>query len=124
MDIKRALWTGALSWILIFFEVSVLMFGFGITDTDTRLAHHLLFSAIILVCALLYFRKSTIKAGAIEGLYLCLIFFGVSLFLDAAITIPLFVKDYSFLANPYHLIGFAESLIVTVAVGLMRRDKR
>ena len=119
MNLKRAIWTGALSWILVFFEVSILMFGFNISNTDTSIVHYILFAIAILIPVLIYFKKA--KASALEGLYLCLIYFIVSLVLDAVITIPLFIKYYSFLMNPYHLIGFAESLIVAVAIGAIKK---
>ncbi len=121
MDIKRAVWTGAVSWVLIFFEVSILMFGFGINNIDTSIVHYILFPMAILIPALIYFKKPKIEVGAKQGLYLCLIFFATSLILDSIITIPLFVKNYAFLLNPYHLIGFAESLIVTVLVGNIKK---
>lgn len=124
MDIKRAIWTGALSWALVFFEVSILMFGFGITNTDTSIAHYILFPITILIPALIYFRKPKVKTGAMQGLYLCLIYFAVSLVLDSLITIPLFVKDYAFLLNPYHLIGLAESLVVAIAVGSLKSKNK
>lgn len=121
MDIKRAIWTGAISWVLVFFEVSILMFGFKINNTDTSIVHYALFPIAILIPALIYFKKPSIKVGAKHGLYLCLIFFATSLVLDSIITIPLFVKDYSFLLNPYHVIGFAESLIITMLVGMIKK---
>ncbi len=119
MNLKRAIWTGAFSWVLVFFEVSILMFGFGIENTDTSIAHYILFAIAILIPVLVYFKKA--KANALEGLYLCLVYLAVSLVLDAIITIPLFIKDYSFLLNPYHLIGFAESLIIAILVGAIKK---
>lgn len=121
MDIKRAIWTGAISWVLVFFEVSILMFGFGISNIDTSVIHYILFPITILIPTLIYFKKPKIKLGAKQGLYLCLIFFATSLVLDLIITIPLFVKDFSFLLNPYHLIGLIESFIVTIVVGAMKK---
>jgi hypothetical protein len=121
MKITRAIWTGALSWGLVFIEVSILMFVFGIQNTDTSIAHHLLFPVTILIPALIYFNKPEVEKGAKQGIYLCLIFFATSLVLDSIITIPLFVKDYGFLLNPYHLIGLAESLAVTVVVGVIKK---
>ena len=91
MNLKRAIWTGALSWVLVFFEVSILMFGLGIKNTDTSIAHYILFAIAILIPVLIYFKKA--KANALNGLYLCIIYFAVSLVLDAIITIPLFIKD-------------------------------
>ena len=121
MDVKRAIWTGAISWVLVFFEVSILMFGFKINNTDTSVVHYMLFPIAILIPALIYFKKPSIKAGADQGLYLCLFFFATSLLLDSIITIPLFVKDYSFLLNPYHLIGFTESVIITMFIGMIKK---
>lgn len=116
MKLTRALWTGTLSWVLVFFEVSVLMFGFSIQNTETSIAHYILFAIAILIPAYLYFKKA--KASALEGVYLTLIYLVVSLVLDAVITIPLFIKDYAFLLNPYHLIGLAISFAVTITLGI------
>jgi len=97
------------------------MFGFGISNIDTSVIHYILFPITILIPTLIYFKKPKIKLGAKQGLYLCLIFFATSLVLDLIITIPLFVKDFSFLLNPYHLIGLIESFIVTIVVGAMKK---
>ncbi|MEK6858504.1 MAG: hypothetical protein AABX53_01170 [Nanoarchaeota archaeon] len=119
MDLKRALWTSALSWVLVFFEVSVLMFGFGVQNTDSNIAHYILFAIAILIPAYLYFKRA--KASALEGIYLTLVYLVVSLILDAVITIPLFIKEYAFLLNPYHLIGLAISFVVTIVLGALMK---
>lgn len=123
MDIKRAIWTGALSWVLVFFEVSILMFGFGIQNTDHSMTHHLIFPITIFIPALIYFKKTGVKGGVMHGIYLSLIYFLTGLVLDALITIPLFVHDFTFLLNPYHLIGLTESLVVTMAVGIWKSGR-
>jgi hypothetical protein len=115
MDLKRAIWTGALSWVLVFFEVSVLMFGFGIQNTETSIAHYVLFAFAIAIPAWLYFKKA--KTSAREGFLLGVIFLIASFVLDAVITVPLFIKDYSFFLNPYLLIGLVESFGITILLG-------
>ncbi len=112
---------GVISWVLVFFEVSILMFGFNIKSTDKSIIHYILFPIAIFIPTLIYFKKPNLKTGAQQGLYLGIIFFLVSLLLDTLITIPLFVNDFSFLLNPYHLIGLAESLVVTVIVAETKR---
>jgi hypothetical protein len=119
MNLKRAIWTGALSWVLVFFEVSILMFGFGVENTDTNIVHYILFAIAIAIPAIIYFQKA--KASVKSALYLFAVYFIVSLILDAVITIPLFVKDYAFLLNPYHLIGLAESLIVILIIAVVKK---
>ena len=121
MDIKRAIWTGVISWVLIFFEVSIIMFCFKIKSTETSIVHYILFPFTITIPALIYFKKPNIKIDIKHGIYLSLIYFATGLVLDSIITIPLFVKDYYFLLNPYHLIGFVESLIITILIGLIKK---
>lgn len=118
MNVKRAIWTGIVSWVLIFFEVSVLMFGFGISDVNKNIVHYILIIIAIGVPAIMYFSKA--KAGLKEGFLLGLVFVFVGLILDSIITIPLFIKSYSFFLNPYLIIGFLEGLAVTTVVGVIK----
>jgi len=63
MNWKRAVSCGALLWVLIFFEVSILMFGFKFDSTNSYyyLAHYPLAVILIAIASLIYFRKA--KAG-------------------------------------------------------------
>ncbi len=121
MKITKAILFGILFWVLVFFEVSVLMFGLKLTQNSTSyyLTHLLLLVIITIVCSLLYFRKT--KTDAREGIKLGIIFLIVGLILDATITVPLFVKDYSFFFRTDLLIGYLTILITTIVVGTIRK---
>jgi hypothetical protein len=124
MNIKRALWTGVVLWVLIFFEVSILMFGFGYGGTETSylIIHYIALAILIAISSLLYFSGKKIKKGLNEGLILGLIFVIVGIILDAIITVPLFVKDYvGFFFNWNLVAGFILTLIVTGIVGLIKK---
>ena len=120
MNYKRAIWTGILSWILVFFEVSILMFGFGISDVNKSIVHYILLIVVIAVPALIYFNKE--KAGLKEGFFLGILFVIIGLILDSIITIPLFIKSYSFFLNPLLIIGFIEGLVITMVVGAIKKN--
>ncbi len=55
MNIKRAIITGVILWIVIFFEVSVLMFGFGLSTGVTYYVIHYILAAIFLIIASLLY---------------------------------------------------------------------
>jgi len=118
MKFWRAVLTGALIWVLVFFEVCILMFGFKLQAGDMLyyIIHYIALGIFVLLASLIYFRKA--KAGVIEGLVLGLIFIITEIILDSVITIPLFMNmDYSFLINTEMLIGDLISLIICVVVG-------
>jgi len=100
MKLLRAILLGVLLWVLIFFEVSILMFGFGLNvPNPVYYTLHFLFSSIfVIVLSLYYFHTRKVKKGFLQGLLLGVIFVLISIILDAVITVPLFMKwDYSFL---------------------------
>ena len=45
----------------------------------------------------------------------------VFLILDAVITVPLFVKDYSFFADIGMLIGYLETVVLAAIVGAIKK---
>ncbi len=100
MKLLRAILLGALLWVLIFFEVSILMFGFGLNAPNPAYytLHFLFASIFVIVLSLYYFHARKIKKGFLQGLLLGVVFVLVSVILDAVITVPLFMEgDYSFL---------------------------
>jgi hypothetical protein len=121
MNLKRAILLGIALWVIIFFEVSILMFGFGLTGGVVYYTVHYILAAVFLaIASMVYFKK----AGSIkEGLFLGLIFIVVGAILDAAITVPLFVKDYSKFFNGVMLAGYLETLVVPVLVGILKGKK-
>jgi len=121
MDIKRALWTGALLWIFIFFEVSVLMFGLKLSGTVYYTLHYILLLFLIVICCIIYFKEKKVKKNSTQGLYLGIFFVLVGLLLDVVITVPLFVKSYSTFFNNAMIFGFLETIIVTVIYSSIKK---
>ena len=118
MKFKRAIGIGGLLWILIFFEVSILMFWFKLQAPDMTyyIIHFIILILLVLIASLIYFRKA--KAGAFEGLYLGFVFIFVEIVLDATVTIPLFMyMQYLFLISVEMLISYAITLGVCIVVG-------
>lgn len=122
MKFKRAILFGILLWVLIFFEVSLLMFGFGLDGTQTSyyIWHYILLAFISIIVAMLYFRKKVNK-GFGEGLKVGVVFTIVGLILDAVITVPLFVKEYSFFLDSFLWIGLIEGIVLTGIVGAIKK---
>lgn len=119
MNLKRAVMFGAFIWVMIFFEVSILMFGFKMTGT-TYYTWHYIFSAVIVVFASwIYFKK--VKGGLENGIIAGIIFIMVGCILDAIITIPLFVKNYGFFLDRYLWIGLIEGIVATSLVGALKK---
>ena len=123
---KRALVAAVGLWVLIFFEVSVLMFGFKLSAPDPNyyFIHALLLTSFVIVIALAYFYPKKVKKGVIEGILLGIIFFVIGIILDSVITIPLFVHDYKFLLNPELLIGYIGGIVLCAIVGAMKKANR
>ncbi len=120
MKLKRAIVIGIALWVVIFFEVCVLMFGFGLSSGTTYYTIHYILAAIFLVAAsLIYFKKK--RGNLKEGLLLGVVFVVTGAVLDAAITVPLFVKDYSQFFNLIMLAGYLETIAVTTIVGALKK---
>lgn len=118
MKILRGIWTGALLWVLIFFEVSILMFGFKLTGTLYYVVHYILLAFLIIIVSLIYFRARRINAGIKQGLFLGIIYIIVGAILDSVITIPLFMNfNYSFLIQSEMLFSWLETLVLCFIVG-------
>lgn len=128
MNIKRAVLFGALLWVLIFFEVSVLMFGFNIkADNASYYLFHFPLSAIlVLLTGIFYFKydkplkkksSNSLRMGIYNGILVGFVFALVGLALDALITIPLFVKDYYFLLDTALLMGYAMAIVLLGILG-------
>lgn len=119
MNIKRAILTGILLWVLIFFEVSILMFGLKLQGAIYYTIHFVLLLLLVIISALIYFRK--VKGSLTEGLVLGVIYVIVGVILDAIITVPLFIKDYSFFIQWDLLFGLLETVLITTIIGLTRK---
>lgn len=119
MNLWKAVWCGALLWVLVFFEVSILMFGFGMEGNSIYYVHYVVGIILALLAAMIYFKHQ--NSDYLQGFYLGLVFVIVGLVLDAVITVPLFVKDYSFFLNGWMWISILEGLIVTTLYGGLRK---
>jgi NADH:ubiquinone oxidoreductase subunit 6 (subunit J) len=122
MNIKRALGFGALLWIFIFFEVSILMFGFGLkTGGAYYIVHYILAAVLIGIASALYFNDKKARAGFKEGLFVGAIFIATGIILDAVITVPLFIKDYRAFFNLSMLFGYLETVIIAGLIGAVKK---
>lgn len=148
IDWKRAVMIGIALWVLIFFEVSILMFGFKLNAPDPNyyLIHTLLLTAFILILSIVYFNGKTlenqrfsgsskqknkkilkkVKNGFGEGIVLGIVFVVVGVILDSVITIPLFIIPQggsytSFLFSVEMLLGYLEIIVLSGIVGLIKR---
>ncbi|MFH1501362.1 MAG: DUF5367 family protein [archaeon] len=121
VNLKRAVLIGALFWVLIFFEVSILMFGLGLeSGTLYYIVHYILSVILVAIASLIYFRGK-VKAGAKEGLLLGLIMALTGIILDLIITVPLFVKDYTaFFGDLYLWIGILLGIITVTLIGIKK----
>jgi NADH:ubiquinone oxidoreductase subunit 6 (subunit J) len=118
MKLLRAIGYGALGWVLIFFEVSALMFLLKLQPGLAYYAiHYAAAAAIAAFCAWFYFDSEKTKGGIGEGILAGIAFVLTGAALDAAITVPFFVKSYAFFNDAYLWIGFAETIIVSAIVG-------
>lgn len=125
MNFKNATLWGILLWIFIFVEVSILMFTPFIASRMGLyyILYYLILALLFGYCAYSYFKIQK-KSNWKEGLYLGLWFILVGSILDLIITVPLFVKDFSFFYDPLLLIGFVENLVVCMIVGYYLNKKK
>lgn len=114
MENKRAILTGALLWVLIFFEISILMFGFKLIGVTQYFVHYLIAIPLVLICAWIYFKGGNTKLSVKEGFKLGLVFIAAGIVLDLLITVLLFTKSLSFFLDPYLWVGYAEIILLCV----------
>ncbi len=120
MNIKRAIVIGIALWVTIFFEVSILMFGFGLTTgTLYYVLHYIIVTIFLVVATLFYFKKK--KGSWKEGLLFGIVGTITGIILDALITVPLFVKDYSQFFSLSMLFGYTYSLAIPTIVGALKK---
>jgi len=121
MNLKRGALCGALFWVFIFFEVSMLKFGLKLPiDLTYYGVHYAAILVLALISAMVYFNKKQ-KKGFNEGFTLGVIFVLVAFFLDMIITVPWFIKDYKFFNDVYLWMGYAETVVVATIVGGLKR---
>lgn len=127
MRILRAGLIGIVLWALIFFEVSILMFGLKLTEGVIYYTiHYILLVLITLLGAFWYFRKPKLRGGFLHGLLVGLVFVITGIILDSILTIPLWIipqggSYLGFLLDSYLLIGELIVIVVSGVVGGLRR---
>ena len=99
------------------------MFGFGLEEgASYYIPHYILAVILVAIVTTLYFRKE--KADFKKGIKVGLIFAITGILLDAIITVPLFVKDYSLMFGDTGLwIGILLGVITAGVVGAVKKSK-
>ena len=124
MKILKATGLGTLLWVLIFFEVSIFIFVFGLSSGNPiyHSLHFIFASLFTIAISLFYFYPKKTKKGFLEGLLLGVIFVIVGVILDSVITVPLFMKfDYSFLTRIDIVLMEIWGIIVCGIVGMIKK---
>ncbi|MBI4453694.1 hypothetical protein HY636_03545 [Candidatus Woesearchaeota archaeon] len=118
---KSATSYGVLLWLLIFVEVSVLMFMPALTGKELtqNILHMIILPVLVLFCAWMYFKNT--PASAKDGFLLGVYFLVIGTVLDLLITIPLFVKTFDFYKEIWLWLGFLEVIVVCTLVGYFKK---
>lgn len=95
------------------------MFGLKLQRAVYYAIHFILLLLLVIISASIYFRK--VKGSLTEGLVLGVIYVIVGVILDAIITIPLFIKEYSFFIQWDLLLGLLETIVAATSVGLIKK---
>ena len=119
MELKRAVMFGVLLWAIIFFEVSILMFGFNLETPMRTYVHYFLLVFIVSFVSYFYFKKE--KANTKNGFIFGVVCVVTGILLDVVITVPLFVKSYYFFVDVYLWIGFLEGVVLTTIFGTLAK---
>ena len=127
MKVLRALGFGALLWVLLFFEVSILMFGLKLEQGSASflVIHYIAVTLFLAIASLLYFRGKGVKAGLLQGIYAGMLFLIAGLVLDSVITIPLFILPsgggyIEFFLTGWMLLGYLETIVIPGIIGFAK----
>ncbi|MFH1286644.1 MAG: hypothetical protein ABII02_02745 [Candidatus Magasanikbacteria bacterium] len=117
MNIKRAIGFGVMLWVLIFIEVSAVMFIPSLENKimTQHIIHWIILIPMVLLLAKWYFKVDppTLK----KGVFLGLIGLVIAIILDLIITVPFFVKDYGFFGDWKLWVGMVEAILLTAFAG-------
>jgi len=116
MKLLRAILIGALLWVLIFVEWSIIIFAPVLKDLGNwqYLIHYLVLIPIVYFGVKYYYKNMDRANGFVLGL----VMLAAGLILDAAITVPLFTIPQgtgyvAFFTAPLMLIGYAEFVVIS-----------
>ena len=117
----RATWLGVLLWVLIFIELSILIFlpWFKENTMAVKIVHLPILAIFTIFLACRYFKvvMPTAKEGFIFGVWILII----ANVLDLVLTIPLFIKSYSgFYSDIWLWVGFLVVILFATMVGLRK----
>ncbi len=116
-DFKTATIWGVILWVAIFVLVSILMFTPALQGQETLqlILQLLIMPFLVVFCAYMYFNsgRNTAKEGFLLGIW----FLILGTILDLIITVPLFVKSYSFFLEPSLWIGYFEGILFCTLTG-------
>jgi len=116
--LKRGIIAGIILWILIFAEVSILMYGFGLErGMPNYYFVHFILLAVFIIGTSLWWFKSEDRRGFKEGIVIGVLFVIVTTLLDSFITVPIFIKEYSFFSDWDILTGAIMMIIIPAIVG-------
>ena len=127
MKLLKAIGLGMVGWVMIFFELSILIFGFKLTTGMNYYIIHYLFLAIMsIILTLIYFSGKKTAKGFLRGILVGIIFIVVGFILDAVLTIPLWIipqggSYQSFFLDYYMLIGYLIIIILAGIVGAVKK---
>lgn len=127
MNILKAIGLGIVLWVLIFVEVSVLMFGLKLSGLTYSVVHGILLTIFAFVLSFIYFSGKNRKKGKriAEGLSLGFTWLLISIILDSLITVPYFIipngGSYLFLLSPEILIGELWGIIICMIMGSVKK---
>lgn len=127
MNWKKSILLGILLWVIIFFEVSILMFGFNLKSPEISyyILHGILIT-IFYILAVLYYFSGKVKKGFGQGILLSIVLIIVEVILDSIITIPLFIVPNggsysSFLLSKEMLLSYLWFFIIASTIGYMKK---
>lgn len=121
MKLLKTISFGALLWVLIFFEVSILIFGFDLNDGALYYTTHYILSILLVgIITAIYFNKE--EANFSNGIRVGIVFAITGIILDSIITIPLFVKDYGLMFGDIMLwISIVLGILTAGTVGAIKK---
>jgi hypothetical protein len=115
---KNATIWGILLWIMIFVEVSILMFLPLLQGKEgwQSVIHLVILPFLVLFCIYMYSKGgyTNVHEGFLLGVY----FLIIGTVLDLAITIPLFVKSFTFYTQWELWLGFLEVIAFSSLSGM------
>jgi len=118
---KRATWLGIFLWVLVFVEISILIFlpWFKDNPLAVKIVHLPILAVFTIFLTCKYFKS--VMPNAKEGFLLAIWMLVVANILDMIITVPLFVKSYSgFYGDIWLWLGFLVVIVFATFVGFKK----